>query len=229
MNITLASAFRDSVPYLQRYLSQCSDLDTLLYHAGHKLSFVWGEGDSADSTLAMLTAAKWRFKADVVDCTHGGGEWGSVVRAERFRQLAHVGRVIWGALPESADVVVYCESDLVWEPATMLGLIERVGEYPAISPMVFLDRAGWSKKAWYDTWGGVGMDGQHFEHRPPYNAGYNPDRPFQVRSMGSCMAFRSDIARKLKIDERVFQGMCAQIYEMGESVWIDPALTVTHL
>ncbi len=230
MNITLASAFRNSVPYLQRYLSQCDALVDALYYAGHRLSFVWGEGDSTDSTLAMLRAATWRFKADIVDCTHGGAEqYGSVVRAERFKQLAHVGAVIWKAIPDDCDVFVYVESDLIWEPATILGMVERLGEYPAISPMVLLDRTGWSKKAFYDTWGGVGMDGRHFEHQPPYNAGYNPDQPFQVRSMGSCMAFRGDIARRLKIDDDVFQGICRQIYEMGHTVHIDPTLCVQHL
>lgn len=228
MNITLASAFRNSTSYLARYLSQCDALDTLLYHAGHRLSFVWGEGDSTDNTLAMLRAATWRFKAEIVDCTHGGADYPSVVRAERFKQLAHVGNVIWRAIPETAEAVVYVESDLIWEPATMLGLIERLAEYPAISPMVLLARAGWGKGVnFYDTWA-ARKDGRHFEHRPPHHPCYRPDAPFMVDSMGSVMAFRGDIARKLKIDDDVFVGMCRHIYEMGESVWIDPKLIVIH-
>lgn len=224
MNITLASSFRNSVPTLQRYLSQCSDLDTLLYHAGHRLSFVWGEGDSTDGTLKMLTAAKWRFKAEIVDCTHGGGEWGSVVSAQRFRQLAHVGNTIWQALPDNADCVIYVESDLIWQPATVLGLIERLAAYPAISPMVLLGRAGWPTTAYYDVWA-TRKDGRHFGHYVPYHPCYRTDAPFMVDSTGSCMVLRAELARKLYFPEAdVFVGLSRLIYENGENLWIDPTV-----
>lgn len=232
MNITLCSAFRNSVAngHLFRYLVQCHDLDTALYHAGHRLSFVWGEGDSTDDTLKVLTAAKWRFKAQVVDCTHGGADYPSIVLAERFRQLASVGNTIWSAIPEQAEAVVYVESDLVWEAATLATLVERLTEYPAIGPMIMLDREGWPRKtAYYDVWA-TRQAGQHFEHRPPYHPCYRPDAPFMVDSTGSCMALRADLARKVYFpDADVFVGLSRLIYENGESLWIDPALKCFHL
>lgn len=201
----------------------------LTLDARHRFCCVWGEGDSTDDTRARLTHDSRIWPATIVDCTHGGQEFGSVERTERFRQLAHVGRCIWAAIPADADVVVYVESDLIWDAQTIISLIDRLTDYPAISPMVLLDRKGWAKNAFYDTWGAIGLNGRHFEHHPPYNAGYKPDEPFPVSSMGSCMAMRGDIARRIVVDDRVFQGISAQIWMMGERVWIDPKLIIKHL
>jgi len=230
MNVTLCSAFRDAMPYLQRYFAQVDALDHALHEQGHRLMFVWGEGDSADRTRETLVAAYYRYRVLLVDCTHGGPAYGSVVNEQRFRQLAHVGKQIFAAIPADADVVVYVESDLVWEPATLLALIERVasGAYPAISPMVLLERDGWPADSFYDCWGAIGLNGRHFAHQPPYNAGYTPDKPFPVSSMGSCMAMRGDLARRIVVDDELFQGVSAQIWRMGESVWIDPNLIIRH-
>lgn len=229
MNVTLCSVFRDSTPYLERYIDQVWGLWEIL-DARDKFCCVWGEGDSTDDTLFQLRHGQRLWPVEIVDCTHGGEKFGSVANPERFRQLAHVGKQIFAAIPAHADVVVYVESDLIWEPATLLALIDRVasGAYPASSPMVFLQRDGWAADAWYDTWGAIGLNGRHFTHHPPYNAGYTPEKPFPVSSMGSCMAMRGDIARRIVVDDRLFQGISAQIWMMGESVWIDPKLTCLH-
>lgn len=227
MNITLASCFRNSTPTLQRYFRQCDALDTALYHAGHKLSFIWGEGDSTDGTLKMLHAARWRFKVTIVDCTHGGSEqFGSVVRAERFKQLAHVGRVIFGAIPADCDIFVYVESDLIFEPATIVGLIERVGPgYEVIAPPIVLEREGWPRggKTWYDTFAFT-RNGRHFEHRKPWHPDNDGVSLLELDTAGSCLAMSGADARGIAFDERVLMGVCAQIRERGGSVWFDPTL-----
>lgn len=246
MNITLASCFRNSTPTLQRYFRQCDALDTALYHAGHRLSFIWGEGDSTDGTLKMLHAARWRFKVVIVDCTHGGSEqFGSVVRAERFKQLAHVGRVIFRAIPADCDIFVYCESDLIFEPATIVGLIERVGQ-PAytrymvadrhgytpdnipnvdvIAPPILLDRPGWGKGVnFYDTYAYT-RNGRHFEHRKPYHPDNDGESLLELDTAGSCLAMSGESARGIVFDERVLMGVCEQIRAKEGKVWFDPNL-----
>ena len=228
MNIALCSAFRNSTDYLGRYFGQAHELDIALHDRGDRLQFIWGEGDSTDNTRRWLKAATYRFWAKIVDCAHGGGDYGSVVAAERFKQLAHVGRCIWAAIPAAADVVVYIESDLIWEPSTIVTLIDHLQEYPAISPTIMLDREEWAKTAFYDTFA-FRKDGRRFTHFPPYHSCYVPDRPFQVDSAGSCMAFRGDVAREIVFDEQtIFIGICEQIYANCGSVWVDPALSVIH-
>ncbi len=189
---------------------------------------VWGEGDSADATLATLQAACYRFRAKVVDCTHGGADYPSIVIEERWRQLAHVGRCIWAAIPADSDVVVYAESDIAWDARPLVALIDRLAEYPAISPMIMLQREGWPVGSFYDTFV-FRKDGQHFGHHPPYHPGWRPDRPFPVDSAGSVMVMRGEVARGLHFDEQtIFPDLCRQIYANGGSVWVDPRCYVTH-
>lgn len=231
MNITLCSAFRLSCDYLQRYFTQIDSFDHALHEQGHRLSFVWGEGDSTDDTKATLLAACYRFRAVVVDCAHGGPKFGSVINAQRFRQLAHVGKRIFAAIPEDADVVVYVESDLIWESATVLALIERVasGEYAVVAPMVYLRRDGWPADSFYDGFCFRAED-RHFAHYRPYHPVYRTDQSFQVDSVGSCVVMRGKIARSLTFDEQtIFPDLCGQIRASGNAIYVDPTVACYHL
>ena len=224
MNICLCSAFRDSCEYLQRYLAQVTALDEVLHARGDKLSFVWGEGDSTDHTRRTLNAARFRFNAVVVDCSHGGTVFDSVVVAERFRQLAHVGRCIFAEIPKTADVVVWVESDLVWQPETIVGLIDRLGDdVAAVAPSIILHRDGWPSNTWYDTHCYYTADGKHFKHRPPYHVA-NTGGMMEMGSVGSCVAMDAVLARAVTIDERVIMGICEDIRKMGGRIWYDPTL-----
>jgi len=226
MNITLCSAFRNSTGYLSRYFTQVGNLRTRLTKAGHSLYLVLGEGDSDDDTRAIMQ--RLLVDGEIVDVSHGGPIHGSVVDADRFHQLAYVGRCIWAAIPADADAVVYAEADLIWQAKTIVALIDHLAVYPAISPMIMLERAGWEGQ-FYDTFV-FRKDGIHFGHQPPFHPSYVADRPFMVDSAGSCMAFRGDIARRIVFGEdTIFLGICEQVYAMGNnSVWVDPRLAVYH-
>lgn len=234
MNITVCSAFRSSYDYLRRYYQQALALRDRLQARGDSLRFIWGEGDSVDGTLTILRIMAGELgNVRIVDCVHGGPAFGSVVNAARFKQLAHVAKCVWSAIPVDTDVMVWVESDLIWDASTMAILIDRVAEYGAISPMVMLERKGWPKETFYDTFAAVGLDGQHFDHHAPYHASYDPDRPFAVRSMGSCMAMRGEIARRIVFDDNtIFPEICRQIAFGGngdaQGVYIDPSLCVYH-
>jgi len=242
MNIALCSAFRDAAAYLPRYLRQVDALGQALAERGDRFAMVWGDGDSIDHTRERLIVAAQgiRWPVHRVDCTHGGARYGSVVNAERFRQLAFVGRQIFATVPAGADVVIYVESDLIWQLETMLGLIEHVKPpapiipiepvykrapvVAAVAPMIILQRAGWQRGTWYDTHAFV-ADGVHFEHRPPWhfrNSGAST--MIELETAGSCLAMRADYARAAVMDERVLMGMCEQFRGMGGSVWLDLAL-----
>lgn len=230
MNVTLCSAFRNSCGYLDRYLSRATDLYLSLSERGDRLHCVWGEGDSTDETLERLTWAYTyaRWAITIVDCTHGGADYPSIVIEERWKQLAHVGRCIWAAIPTDADAVVYVESDIVWQAQTLVTLIDRLTDYPAVSPMIMLERKGWPVGSFYDTFV-FRKDGKHFGHHPPYHPCYRPDQPFMVDSAGSVMALRGDVARGLQFDEQtIFTDLCQQIYANGGSVHVDPRCRVTH-
>jgi len=230
MNVTLLSCFRNAENYLNRYFNQVAELFADMSRYDHDMRLIWGEGDSTDTTLEQLRVFQSLLphRIEIVDCSHGGPEYGSVVNTDRFRQLAFVGDCMWAYIPEDADAVVYVESDLIWEPETLLTLIKRLQDYPAISPMVYLRRQGFGQNAFYDVWAGR-KDGKHFSHYPPYCDGFDPDKPFQVDSMGSCMAMRGELARGLTWNDEVFVGICKQIYAKGSAVYLDPTLGVYHV
>lgn len=238
MNICLCSAFRDSEPYLDRYVAQVDALGRMITARGDRFAMVWGEGDSEDQTLKRLILAAegipWPVRR--VDCTHGGRRYGSVVAAERFRQLAYVGRQIFATVPPGADVVIYVESDLIWRPETMTGLIEhlipgvmadpvpysRPAPITAVAPPVLLNRRGWPPTSWYDTLAFV-ADGQHFTHRRPWHPATVGQTRIQLDTAGSCLAMRADWARLAgaQMGERLLMGMCEQFREWGGSIWLD--------
>src|SRR5882672_3947682 len=150
----------------------------------------------------------WRSAGwdEIVDTSHGGPEYGSVVDAQRFKQLAHVGNCIWKAIPDDANAVVFVEADLIWTTATMTALIKRLKEFSAVSPMILLQREGYPERAFWDTWA-FRRDGRHFSQNYPYHREYDPHRPFRVDSAGSCMAMHGVLARQLIWDEKVFVGI----------------------
>lgn len=244
MNITIASIFVNSMPYIQRYLAQCVALSDALIERGDKPTFLWGEGDSTDHTRRMLEAMRWRLNSRVVDVTHGGQIFGSVVREERFRQLALVGRKLWAEVPAECDVVLWVESDLIWSVETTLGLIDalgmsvipdartaspdrpRLGDINVIAPPILLDRPGWGTSInFYDTFG-FRCQGRHFEHRPPYHPANDGRSLLEMETVGSMVAMQAEHFRRAAAtyDERVMMGMCEDIRKNGGRVWFDPRI-----
>jgi len=224
MNVTLCSSFRNSCEYLQRYFAQIHALDTALHDRGHTLRFVWGEGDSTDDTLKTLQAATYRFKAAITDCTHGGPAFGSIESQQRFQQLAYVGNQIWAAIPDDTDAVIYVESDLIWEPETMVGLLEMLTVYPAVAPMI-LDSP--PKVTYYDTWGSR-CSGLRFTKRPPYHPDIVAGQMLKLDSAGSCIALRWKLAQWLHFPEDCFVGFCRELHKQGGELWLDPSLICYH-
>jgi len=227
--MTLISCFRNATGYIERYFDQVDRLRDMLTGLGHDFFGVWGEGDSTDKTKRYIHLFQYDFNLAgvVVDCDHGGPEFGSEVNTERFRQLAYVANRMWAHIPADTDIVIDVESDLIWEPETMLTLIDRLQDYPAISPMVWMDGQRFPRTFFYDVWA-FRKNGQQFSHYPPYCDGFDADKPFMVDSAGSCMAIRGDLARKLVWDENVFVGISRQIYEHGASLWVDPTVACFH-
>jgi hypothetical protein len=237
MNITLCSAFRDSAGYAGRYLEAVGRLAGELHMRGDDLYCVWGEGDSRDNTRAMLEDALSE-RDTLLDVSHGGPKYGSVVHPERFRQLANIWNDIFDAIYDpgpnfenikrSPDAVIFLESDLIWEPATLIALIDHLADYPAIAPMVYLRRQGYGQNAFYDRWA-ARMNGQQFALYPPYCAGWPYAEPFRVDSMGTCLAMRGEYASQtVWSEENLIVGICMQIEMLAGSIWIDPNLEVYH-
>lgn len=223
MNVYICSNFRNSVRYLERFFDQMAGLQMLLHERGDFLFLLLGYGDSTDGTgEALWDETMLRFSTILIENSHGGPEFGPVVDAQRFKQLAYAANKVWRCVPPTADVVLWCESDLIWQPDTLLALILHTARYPVIAPMV-LEPGG----LYYDIWGYV-KDGQEFCKLPPFHPALYGQMT-QMDSVGSCFAVRGDLARRTDFpEEDVVRGFCRQVYERDASVWLDPSLAVYH-
>lgn len=173
MRLTVASIFRDSTAYLPRYFSQ---IHALREHADVRL--VLGEGDSGDGTATVLPAYL-RDWDQIVTVNHGGQRYGSIDHPQRWADIAQVVRPVIGAVGDPGDVFVWVESDLIWDPLTMMEMVKA--DRP-VAPMVFAADTA----RFYDTWG-YRQAGRMFSGQPPYfPAGEAYRRYMPVDSCGSC-------------------------------------------
>lgn len=187
MRVAVCSIFRNSAHYMERYFDQLLPL-----RDRYELVASLTEGDSTDGTKDFVWAwnstspCDWQFQT--VD--HGGPHYGSVDHPHRWDLIAQVVRpTIAHALDMKPDLVLWVESDLVWDTETMTQLIDRTAAGPnrTSAPMLL---AGHTPR-FYDTWG-YRLGGQMFLGHPPYlpeNADHfrEPGNPLvHIDSCGSC-------------------------------------------
>ena len=218
--IAVCSIFRNSDPYIQRYFQQIQALRAAL--APEPVRLVLSEGDSSDWTWVNLLS-KITPKDELARVEHGGPHFGSVDNPQRWEQIARVVRpTIAAALKLEPELVVWVESDLMWETGAMVELIETARAGRAVAPMVMA--AG--EERFYDIWG-FRLRGAYFLPQLPYfphdpNDDNRADsRLRKIDSCGSCFA-TPDLHALAQWD-----GIWP--YRNGdEQLWIDPLVEVTH-
>lgn len=219
MTVAILSAFRNADYIVERFIGQVAGLRS----AGVDVRLIIGEGDSVDDTLPMLrrTVERSRLPATILDCSHGGRMFGSVVDAERFRQLAHVGNMMLDRVTQDDDSVVIVECDLLWTTEAMVALLARLANYDVVVPMVMQgDR-------FYDTWA-YRAGGEAFQSRAPYAHGLD-GQMYELESAGSCIAMTAEIAREYReTPEEALVGLCRNIRAGGHRIYLDPTIRIDH-
>ena len=242
MKIAAASAFRNSSnQQILRWMSQLVALRAeLREHYYCSLRTVAVEGDSTDETAERLQAKAARELAprdigfQLVTCNHGGPVFGSTEAPERMVALSKVGNAVFDAVRPDDDVLVYVESDLIWDAETIRGLIDYVttrcedvaedAPIHVIAPMVF---AG---DNFYDVFAYRGSDGARFSPFPPYHSSLKPSIELvEVSSAGSCLVMTGEVARCVRIkDDNALVGWCAEARRRGYRIWVAPELRIAH-
>lgn len=226
------SHFRNSAGYLSRYIDQMERLQKSLLERHFSLSLVLGYGDSSDKTAELLyEECVHHFDATLVEVSHGGPNYGSVVHPQRFRQLAFIGNKLFSYLPELSDCVGLVESDLIWKPEVLLGLIltwrelqEKLHQQVMIAPLVLhLD------ERFYDVWA-FRKTGLNFTHQPPYHQGLQMNgRWCNMDSVGSLFFLDTGMARSIRWPEQdVVVGFCRQFKQYGGKIFVDKQAKVYH-
>lgn len=234
MNVVIASIFRDSASYLDRYVAQVTGLRDALAGRGDALRAVWGEGDSIDRTAVHLAekARKRALTFDLLDVSHGGAKFGSVNVEQRWRQISYCCNLVLHAIPDSADVVVYVESDLIWSPDTIISLIDRLtgSQMDAIAPMSMA--YGETPTRFYDVWG-FRSGGVCFQPYAPFHDALQQRTPgmlVKLDSAGSCIVMTGAVARSARFSppEEGIVGFGHDLNAKGFLLWLDPDQTVWH-
>jgi hypothetical protein len=227
VTVVLGSIFRNSTGYLSRYFSQVAGLAALLHSSGSPMRLLWVEGDSTDGTWDALRemAGEAPPEVELIKCDHGGPLFGSVDNAERWRNISRVCNALLDCVRESDEALIYVESDLIWEPATMLRLLDHLEHVPAVAPMCY-----WQPTAqFYDVWGHRGRDGQRFSPHPPYHPSIAQGALTPIQSAGSCLVMRGNVARTCRFappDEGIV-GFGKQI-SSRYGLWLDSSQRVIH-
>lgn len=246
MTIALCSVFRNSEPYLARYFDQAAGLSKLLEARGDHLRFNLAEGDSTDRTFDLINARLMALGNSngslLIKREHGGPLWASVPTLARMVQISWVWNGIWEKLLPGDDIVVFVESDLIWEPQTLLNLIQIVAaqwcdraETPpgiravvdAVAPMVWFQ----SKTIrFYDTWG-FRRNGIHFWGTlQPCPEMDGSGKLLEIDSAGSCIVMTGQAARSSRFEpgELAVRGLCQGMRKAGYRLWVDPTADVMH-
>jgi GT2 family glycosyltransferase len=231
MNIAVGSAFRNATHYLPRYFSQVAALRDLV-RGKHNVRVIAVEGDSHDDTANALSriASTFGIDVEVRQHSHGRPWFGSTESPERMACLSGVGNAILDGVGPLDDVLVYVESDLLWEPFTIATLVECAAVkwrgYDIVAPMPF---AGAN---FYDIWAFRGMDDQRFSPFKPYHASLIDREYFwtEVHSVGSCLVMRSEVARDrdCRMTDGALVEFCARAREAGYRIGVNPTLKVHH-
>jgi hypothetical protein len=229
MQLVLASMFRNSTAYLDRYFAQAGELRRVF----PQLRLLLVEGDSTDDTRAALLRRldDWPG-SELVFRDHHGPVFGSVNVPRRWNQISYACNGVWSNIPATATAVIYVESDLIWEVATMNQLLydtARFTQWPgaAVAPMCF--SRGTTR--FYDIWG-YRRSRQQFSPDPPYIPDYEgPQDLVRLDSCGSCQVMPASLARLVRYDERSGDGPLSlgrSIWAAGGSLWLNPTVKVEH-
>lgn len=230
MQIVVISAFRNMSGRVCRYFKQVHEL-TEHVGAKHPVRVVAVEGDSFDETELELAhmAELWQIDTEIIKHEHGCKVFGSTEEPDRLDALTGVLMAGMGAISKSDDIVLYVESDLLWQPHDVGSVIDiayrRDGNFDVIAPLCM---AG---ECHYDVWGVRGLDGERFGPFVPYHADVIGKRSglIEVESVGSCLAVRAAAAAKVKpIGKEALRSWCAGARKAGLRIAVSLDFKVDH-
>jgi len=234
--LVVGSAFRNSAgQQVERWIDQVVKLHGDAGVLGIDVRAVAVEGDSVDSTYEQLRLhaaqlAERGIMLNVRQHHHGGRAWGSVEDPERMAALSGVGNAIVDAVDADDDYMFYVESDLIWEPLTVLSLTMRAAGtgkgFDNYSPLVF---AG---ECFYDVWGYRGLDGSRFAPFYPYHSTltglHSVASGVEVGSVGSCILMQGEAARTVRTSAGALVEWCSNARARGYRMMVAPDLRVVH-
>lgn len=226
MRLTVVSFFRDSERsgQIDHFFKQVAALQHVWRGP---LKVVATYGDCVDQTAEALQSANWDYGVytELNEASHGGPRYGSIESEGRFTALSMIANAALEKITIHDEMIWYVESDLVWEPKTVMVLADHLVTKPhvgVVAPMVY---AG---PHFYDVWGFRGLDGERFSPFPPYHRSMTSGL-VEVSSVGSALMMRASVARESRIrNNGALVGFCEDVRRNGYQIYVDPTAKVVH-
>jgi hypothetical protein len=226
LNLTISSAFRNSPQrQIDRWVSQVRAL--LDACPDYVVTAAPVEGDSTYDTYTRLVDAMDAadISGTVHVCNHGGPMYGSVENPDRMRNLSKVLNCCLDACKPDAHVFMFVESDLIWSPNAVRGLVSTLlldPSFDVLAPLVF---AG---QYFYDVWG-FRKDGTRFSPLSPYHSGMSLSADItEVDSVGSCFVARADKIQEARAESGALVEWCDRMRALGSRIGVTPLFQVEH-
>jgi hypothetical protein len=227
MNFVIGSAWRDGTGgQIERYLTQVAAFQKWVGEE-HNVRVLAVEGDSRDHTQSQLLrfATKNNLTLQLVTCDHGHPPFGSTESPIRMAALSQVGNAIFANVRDEDDVLVYVESDLIWEAQTIAALINSViikdGGFDVFAPLVM---AGAN---FYDIWA-FRKNGSRFGPYPPFHPDLRPGIN-EVDSAGSCLVMDAQTARVVpRMTTGALVEWCNKARAVGVKIGVRTDFAVAH-
>lgn len=232
MKIALISFFRNSAGgQIQHFMQQAAALRDALTARGDRMRIIAVYGDCTDNTedVLMSEALRHSFAMTLVERSHGGPVFGSTEKPDRLKALSYVGNGGLEAVLEQDDAVFYVESDLLWEPATVIRLLEQLGpNVDLVAPMIFAGKDNEQRPVFYDIFV-FRKNGERFSPFFPYHKDLKHDGLTHVDSVGSGFVMRGEVARHCRIrNDNVLMGFCEDVWDHEWTVNVDSRLAIYH-
>lgn len=236
MNIVVVSFFRNMQGRIKRYFDQVRALQLHARKADtdntkNNIRVIAIEGDSTDKTVHELQQFKKSFynvlNIEIVHYNHGKRIFSSTEDSDRLSALTEVMKVGMSQIDSSIDnIVLYVESDLVWNPHQVGTLIDfayrRENNFDIFAPMVY---AG---DNFYDIFAFRKLNGERFtpfEHKIISK----DEELIEVSSVGSCLTFRAELAELVNpIGEEGLVSWCRGAREIGYKIAVATGFRVDH-
>jgi hypothetical protein len=211
MRVGVCSIFRNSGGYLERYFDQINS-----FREHYDVTLFLAEGDSSDDTLARAREM-CSTEDTLLYLPHGGPLFTSVDNPQRWEQIAQVIRpVLDEAIRAKPDILVWVESDLIWDTDVMVKLVKSTNHVRSVAPMVFIE----GTSQFYDVWG-YRMAGKGFLPHMPYfpTEGLRDNEFTRVDTCGSCFATQDYQSLKRWSGHWPFR---------PTDLWVDTTICVRH-
>lgn len=194
--ISILSNFRNSLPYLRRYLDQIERLALALPQK--RILLNWLEGDSTDGTdvalkqyADILNDSSRRVHVHLVKFDVGGQLWPEVNHPDRWAQIAKVWDTNCLHLPTVADYAICVEADLIWDHTKAIECLRHVrqGIADVIYPLLM-----YTPNQFYDTHATY-RKGKPFSAWPPFvpdDTGFQGERFVEVDHAGGMIVMKGE-------------------------------------